>query len=216
MSQIISHDYNGSTISQRDKDGYVNLTQLCTAGGKLVADYLRLDSTSEYLSALSVDMGIPITSKGKALGLVQVKQGGNQQQGTWAVPEVAMDCARWVSVDLRIWANRTLVEIVAGKKQVVQPQVAATETKALICPEITPRMKIVRAIDQHVYLFKGSSHKRIWMAVYSHLKYTYHYDVAARLKNSGIKRSKLDQIEADVKLAELRSAVEAVLGTEVL
>lgn len=216
MSQLIKHDYKGSAISQREKDNYVNLTQMCKAGEKLVADYLRLDSTNEYLSALSVETGIPITSEDKTLGLVEVKKGGNQTQGTWAHPEVAIDCARWVNVDLRIWANRTLVQIINGQHAQAQPQVPAAQTKALPCPDLTPRMKIVRAIDQHVFLFKGSSHKLIWMAVYSHLKYTYHYDVAARLKNSGIKRSKLDQIEADNKLAELRSAAEVVLATEVL
>ncbi len=216
MSQIISHDYNGTVISQREKDGYVNLTQMCAAGEKFVADYLRLNSTNEYLTELSDSMETPIRSEGDDLGLVQIKKGGNQQQGTWAHLAVAMDCARWVSVDLRIWANRISAQTVTWEKQAVQCEISTQQTKALVCPELTPRMKIVRAIDIHVFLFKGSSHKLTWMAVYSHLKYTYHYDVAARLKNSGIKRSKLDQIEADVKLAELRSAVEAVLGTEVL
>jgi hypothetical protein len=118
----------------------------------------------------------------------------------------------FAAIGLRTW----LQDQTGWKNEPVQPQVTTAYTKALPCPELTPRMKIVRAIDQHVFLFKGSSHKLLWMAIYSHLKYTYHYDVAARLKNSGIKRSKLDQIEADGKLAELRSAVEAVLGTEVL
>lgn len=44
MSQIIKHDYNGAVISQREKDNFVNLTQMCQIGEKKVSDYLRLDS----------------------------------------------------------------------------------------------------------------------------------------------------------------------------
>jgi KilA-N domain len=108
------HQFQDREISQR-VDGYVNLTQLCKAGNKLVADYLRQDSTKDYLEALSLDMGIPIMSDAKGSSqLVEISYGGNQTPGTWAHPEVAIDCAQWVSTALRIWANRTLVKVVAG------------------------------------------------------------------------------------------------------
>ncbi len=58
---IIERQANGLTVGQRESDGYVNATKLCQAAGKLLADYLRLKSTKEYLKALSVDMGIPIS-----------------------------------------------------------------------------------------------------------------------------------------------------------
>ncbi len=102
--KIIKHDYNGSIVSQ-DADGYVSLTDMSKASGKLVGDYLRLNSTQNYLDALSSDMGIPTSA------LVKVFKGGNDKQGTWAHPEIAIDFAQWCSPQFRIWANRTLKNV---------------------------------------------------------------------------------------------------------
>ena len=101
MTNIVSHDYNGFAISQK-QNGYVSLTDMAVASGKKVNDYLRLDSTVEYLEALSTDTGFPVSS------LVKVSKGGNAEQGTWAHPEIAIDFATWCNVHFRIWANRTL------------------------------------------------------------------------------------------------------------
>ncbi len=89
-----------------------------------------------------------------------------------------------------------------------------SRTKALPCPEISLRSRILRAVDNYVVLFKAT-HQQVWTAIYRDLKYTYHYDVSARVKGSDIKRSKLEQIEADGKLEELRSVASRVLGGEI-
>lgn len=105
MTNIVTHDYNGFAICQREVNGYVSLTDMAKATGKQVHDYLRLDSTTEYLEAFSVDTGIPVSA------LVKVFKGGNTTQGTWAHPEIAMDFAKWCNVHFRVWANRTLVKV---------------------------------------------------------------------------------------------------------
>jgi KilA-N domain len=51
--EIILHETNGLQIGQRHEDGYINLTQMAQANGKLIADYLRLDITKAFLSELS-------------------------------------------------------------------------------------------------------------------------------------------------------------------
>jgi len=99
-TNIVRHDYNGVWVPQRG-DGLVNLTAMASAGGKLVADYLRLKGTKAYIEELSRVMGIPITE------LLVIKQGGDDQ-GTWGHVEIAVDLAQWVSVPFRIWANKTL------------------------------------------------------------------------------------------------------------
>ncbi|AUB41644.1 Protein of unknown function DUF1392 [Nostoc flagelliforme CCNUN1] len=38
-------------------------------------------------------------------------QGYGSEQSTWIHPEIAIDLARWVSVEFRIWANRTLMKV---------------------------------------------------------------------------------------------------------
>jgi hypothetical protein len=216
QSKQLKHDYKGTIISQREKDSYVNLTQMCGVGNKLVADYLRLESTNEYLVALSVNMGIPILSQNKALGLVEVKKGGNQTPGTWAHPEVAIDCAQWVNVDLRIWANRTLVHVIQQRTEPEKVQINSERlTKALPYPGVTLRVRIIRAVDNYVHLFKAA-HQQVWAAIYRDLKHTYKYDVKAALKTADVKgRSKLEQVEIDGKLEELRSVAQVVLGADI-
>ena len=98
---MMQHNYNGSIISQ-DTEGYVSLTDMAQAVGKRVNDYSRLSSTQEYIEALSVDTGIPVSA------LVKTFKGGNEKQGTWAHPEIAIDFAQWCNPQFRIWANRTL------------------------------------------------------------------------------------------------------------
>lgn len=66
---IITHEVNSIAIGQRPEDGYINLTSMTQASGKLIADYLRLDTTNAFLEELSSTMGIPIVK------LVEVKVG---------------------------------------------------------------------------------------------------------------------------------------------
>jgi hypothetical protein len=144
MTNIVTHNYQGFAITQKERDSYVSLTDMAKAAGKLVADYLRIDSTKEYLEALSYDMGIPISS------LIHVVQGKGKFQGTWAHPEIAIDFASWCNVQFRIWANRTLhrgmtnsipidddllrtkkCELKAARVELIEAQILAARAKAL-------------------------------------------------------------------------------------
>lgn len=105
-------EFQGSAIRfEVREDGRVwgCLTDMAQATGKLTADYMRLKSTKDYLEALGLDMGIPITA------LIQYFQGGNEtdsrSQGTWAIDEVVMDFAQWCSIPFRIWANRVIRDV---------------------------------------------------------------------------------------------------------
>jgi len=106
MNNIIRHSYNGAIVSQ-ESDGYVCLTDMAKAVDKQVNDYLRLASTKEYLNELSTDTVIPVSA------LVKVFKGGSGKQGTWAHPEVAIDFAQWCSPKFKVWANRTLRNVIA-------------------------------------------------------------------------------------------------------
>lgn len=103
MTNIVTHSYNNFAICQKESNGYVSLTDMAKATGKRVNDYLRLESTQEYIEVLT-DAIKPATA------LVKVSKGGNTEQGTWAHPEIAMDFASWCNVHFRVWANRTLVK----------------------------------------------------------------------------------------------------------
>lgn len=98
---IISHNHNETLINQRYKDGYINLTSMAQANNKLIADYLRLDSTNAFLEELSLDMGIPISN------LVDVRRGKPAHlQGTWGHPQVAIHCGQWCSAKFAVLVTR--------------------------------------------------------------------------------------------------------------
>lgn len=83
----------------------VNATEMAKPFGKLVGDWLSNKSTKEFTSALSSDMGIPISA------LIQVVKGGNAAQGTWIHEDVALEFARWLSPKFAIWCNARIKEL---------------------------------------------------------------------------------------------------------
>jgi KilA-N domain len=137
--KLITHSWNGSEIAQLSEAakianfdvplGYVNATQMCKACSQQWGHYSSLDSTKAYWEALSLDIVIPISKL-----VISIKGRGDKiPQGTWVHPEIAVDLAAWVSVEFRIWANRTLV-------QVFQQESQKPKTKIQVLAEIAQQM----------------------------------------------------------------------------
>ena len=66
---------DNEVVTQRVTDGYFNATAMCRAVGKKINDYIRLSTTSAFLSELSSETGIPVS------GLVQSVKGFRKQAG---------------------------------------------------------------------------------------------------------------------------------------
>ena len=115
-------------INQRPDDGYINATELCKAGGKLLGHYLETGPTKEFLNELSADIGIPIS------GLVKVRKGGNEKklQGTWVHPDVAVHLAQWVSAKFAVQVSRWVREwMTTGAAPSVAKPSKRTRTKKI-------------------------------------------------------------------------------------
>jgi len=107
--QFIDREIEGALIQQRAMDGYINATALCNAVGKKFSDYSRLDTTKEFLEALSSDAGIP------ASGLVVTVKGGiPQMQGTWVHPDVAVHLGQWLSPKFAVAVSKWVREWMSG------------------------------------------------------------------------------------------------------
>ncbi len=107
---LIPHTVENALILQREKDGYVNATQMCQAVGKMIADYLRLTNTKAFLEELSDDMGIPISEL-----VVSVKGGNPSQQGTWVHPHVAINLGQWCSPRFAVAVSKWVTDWMTGK-----------------------------------------------------------------------------------------------------
>lgn len=120
--KLISHNVDSIAIAQRLDDGYVNLTAMAKANNKLIADYLRLDSTKAFLEELSVTMGYPIVK------IVQVKTG--KYGGTWGHPLVAINCGQWCSPAFAVLVSQWVFEWMSQSVTKAQWQQVRIEGKA--------------------------------------------------------------------------------------
>ena len=160
---IITREVNSIPVAQRIEDGYVNLTRMAKAEGKLIADYLRLNTTKAFLGTLASDMGIPISTSGNDLSdigiptstpnsssdigipisaLLQIKKGGAYaEQGTWGHPQVAIHCAQWCSPRFAVLVSKWVFDWMAKKEApevVKQAAIAPSASETTIDVIATP------------------------------------------------------------------------------
>jgi len=122
---LIPFDYHSAVITFTG-DAYVNLTQLCAAFNTAPAQFLRLESAKSFMIALAADTGLSdvqnlhISDGADSVipGLVVTIKGNFKNgtaQGTWAHPDLALECARWLSPEFAIWTNRVIRSVLAGR-----------------------------------------------------------------------------------------------------
>ena len=107
--QLIKKQFNNQEISfDLSGQGMINATEMAIANGKLIADFFRLESTNQYLDALSSDMGIPISQ-------LYVQNKGNfsdgKPQGTWVHRRLAIRIAQWCSPKFAVQVDTWIEEI---------------------------------------------------------------------------------------------------------
>uniref|UniRef100_A0A6C0D079 KilA-N domain-containing protein n=1 Tax=viral metagenome TaxID=1070528 RepID=A0A6C0D079_9ZZZZ len=100
---------NGITIQNRE-DGYIDVTNLCKAGGTEFKDLNRLDRTQTFLQALKSTTGIPVVE------LIQYVSGGNGERHTWVHPQVAINIAQWISPEFDVKVSGWIYEVMLTGK----------------------------------------------------------------------------------------------------
>jgi|18_taG_2_1085343.scaffolds.fasta_scaffold01030_3 hypothetical protein len=106
--QIMTREFYGSELRQNHKTGFFNITDLVKIGNKYrdiqgsnkkaIADYLKLDSTKEFIKK--------IAEKEKVVDVVHSKKG--KYGGTWAHPLIMIDVAMWINSDFKYEALKYL------------------------------------------------------------------------------------------------------------
>jgi len=135
---LITHSVNEVSVGQRIVDGYINLTAMAKANDKLIADYLRLETTKAFLQELSQNMGIPIVE------LVQVKPG--RGGGTWGHPQLAINCGQWCSPSFAVLVSRWVYDWMREGKTpaIAQPVVSSRER------ELQLELELLRAKQRYL------------------------------------------------------------------
>jgi hypothetical protein len=101
----------GLTIEHREEDGYINVTNLCKAGGKLFKNWKKTQKTKAFLQVLSrsVPNGTDLLIKTETCGL-------NENRGTWVHPQVAINIAQWISPHFDVKVSGWVYEIMMTGK----------------------------------------------------------------------------------------------------
>ena len=76
------------------KDGYVNVTKLCKAGGKEYSHWKENKNSEATIQALERSLGIP-----RDLIIRDIKTGKNESRGTFVNRRLALIIAQWISAD---------------------------------------------------------------------------------------------------------------------
>jgi hypothetical protein len=104
----------GYTIEHREEDGYINVTNLCKAGGKQFKHWKSIEKTKTFLQVLSSVVGIPTTELIKlGRGLKNIK---DSTQGTWVHPQIAINIAQWISPQFDVKVSGWVYEIMMTGK----------------------------------------------------------------------------------------------------
>jgi hypothetical protein len=107
---LVPHTYQGSLISQRAADGYINATAMCKAAGKEWAHYNSNAVTKGFMAALATSLGIP-----RDHVVQSIMTGANEARGTWVHPQVAVHLAQWLSPEFAVKVSQWVVEWMSGK-----------------------------------------------------------------------------------------------------
>jgi len=135
---LVSRSWNGTPISRRVTDGYVNATAMCKANNKQWSKYRESDRCQTYLDALAETSGI------RMFDLIESRQG--QGGGTWVHPQVAVDLARWISAPFAVWMDGWFLES-------VQP-VPATSVETPPPPPRLREVEVIALVERSVGLFE--------------------------------------------------------------
>jgi len=101
-------------LEYREEDGYINVTNLCKAGGKHFKNWNQNDKTKRFLEVLSLEVGNPATSL-IYLG-TGYKNGKNNTSETWVHPQVAINIAQWISPEFDVLVSKWIYEIMLTGK----------------------------------------------------------------------------------------------------
>ena len=97
-------------LEYRETDGFINITNLCKAGGKEFKSWNRLDKTKRFLDVLSSSVKINTNE------IIKYESGSIHERSTWAHTQVAINIAQWISPEFDVLVSKWVYEIMLTGK----------------------------------------------------------------------------------------------------
>lgn len=105
---------NGFIIEYRDEDGYINITNLCKAGGKHFKNWIENDKSKSFLEVLSYTIGIHKDE------LIKYESEEDGYIKIWAHPQVTINISQWISSQFNVKVSSWIYEIITTGKGDIQ------------------------------------------------------------------------------------------------
>lgn len=121
---MVNLSYNGKSFNQRDEDGYVCVSEMCSNLGKRFGNWRKLDSSQAYILALSnshVNSETGHRSDQSDGNLIMQTSKGRNGTETWCHPLIAIEVARWISPEFAVWANQHIKTLIESGSTSLQP-----------------------------------------------------------------------------------------------
>lgn len=188
--EIVRADYQGMEVSFTE-DGWFNATEAAERFGKRVDNWMRLQETKDYFSAV-----IQHSNHSHVSDLINTKRGKNG--GTWIHSDLIVSFGRWISPDFSVWCDQQIKNLLSGK----HPHFDWRRVRH----EATSSFKVMNDILKDVRAEIGKATQ------------SYHYSNEARLINwaltgefKGLDRDDLSVMELDF-LARLEEKNTVLIG----
>ncbi len=138
ISEVVVEQWKDSPIVFHPGDAFVNLTSLCKPFNKRPVDFFKLESAKQFIAALNSEESSQFRSEtsGNPASFFTVE---GRNGGTWAHPDLALECARWLSPAFAIWTNRVIRGLLA---------VAPPEDDSELTPE-ERAIHILESVTEH-------------------------------------------------------------------
>ncbi|MFZ1492401.1 MAG: KilA-N domain-containing protein [Candidatus Competibacter denitrificans] len=105
---VKTFEHEGQAINVSfTQDAFFNATKVAQAFGKRPADWLVLESTKEYIEAITRKL---VLEKNQVVMVVN----GGSSPGTWLHPKLGIVFARWLNVDFALWCDEIIDGILKG------------------------------------------------------------------------------------------------------
>lgn len=159
MAKIKKFEYDGQSISFEFEDGnkMINATEMAKPFRKMVADFLRLKNTKEYIEVLEKiieEDRYGDSHIGKKVEILRVIKGGDDRslQGTWMNEKLALKFASWLSPRFEIWVYDRIHELLTtGKTELsVRPAQNVIKSLRLIADQLEAHEQDIQELKQEV------------------------------------------------------------------
>ena len=149
---IKTFNYEGSPITFETGNGVmVNATEMAKNFGKTPKDFLKTQSTKEFIERLSSRKKILLTD------LVIVRNGGNGN-GTWMHEDVALVFAQWLSPDFYIWCNDRIKELLTqGVATVSDDDAVIAHAMEVLQNRLAQKQRELDEKKQRVMILEGQT-----------------------------------------------------------